>query len=263
MARAVGLSQRRTRLIGRLRLSKSRGREGLVLVEGVRAVDEALGAGADVRFAVTSPSVESSEAGAALVARMRRQGLDLTEVADGELEGLADTRHPQGALLVCAQPRVPLDGVVQGRGRYLVLDGVQDPGNAGTLVRAALAFSAHAVIVLDGTVDPWGAKAVRASAGMVFRVPVTQVPASEAIAAIGAAGVPLWVADPQGVDVREKSAAEGFALVVGNEGAGPREAVRAAAESDVAVKMRGRAESLNVGVAGSILLYELTRELHT
>jgi TrmH family RNA methyltransferase len=227
-----------------------------VLVEGARAVAEALAGGAAVSFVVTSPKLLASDAGAALAARL--EGLDVDRVGDDELADLADTENPQGILLVCKEPGAGLERVREG-GRYLVLDGVQDPGNAGTLLRAAVAFGLDGVVPLDGTVDPWAAKTVRASAGMVFRLPVIAGSAQDVVARLGAAGVPILVADARGEDVERLSGAASFALVVGNEGAGVRSDLRRAARSVVAVPMAGPAESLNVGMAGSILLYTLTR----
>ncbi len=160
---------------------------------------------------------------------------------------------------MCAQPAAD-EAVVRAGGHYLVLDAVQDPGNVGTLVRTATAFDLDAVLALDGTADPWGAKAVRASAGMVFRRPLLQRGADATLALLRGAGVPLLVADATGSDVEEAVTSSGWALVVANEGAGPREALRDAAQQFVCVRMPGPAESLNAAVAGALLLYALTRE---
>jgi TrmH family RNA methyltransferase len=255
----MGLSQRRRQILGRLRHRKTREREGLVLVEGVRAVREALAGGATPRFAVTSPALESLEDGAAARAALAGSGVEVHPVDDRELSGLSETEHPQGVLLVCVEPAAD-EGVVHAGGRYLVLDAVQDPGNVGTLVRTATAFALDAVLVLDGTADPWGAKAVRASAGMVFRRPLLQRDAEAALALLHRAGVPLLVADMAGSDIADAVTSDGWALLVANEGAGPRETLRDAADRLVRVPMPGPAESLNAGVAGALLLYALTRE---
>lgn len=251
----MALSQGRTRLIARLRARKTREREGLVLVEGVRASAEALDGGAAVTLAVVSPRLESTEAGARLAARL--QGLEVGRVGDAELEALADTQTPQGVLLVCRQPARGLEDL--DGARFLVLDALQDPGNVGTLVRGAVAFALDGVICLDGTVDPWGAKAVRASAGGVFRLPVAAADAADLVPWLADRGVPLLVADAGGEDAHGRAGAERFALAVGNEGEGVRADLRAAAEAVVAVPMAGPAESLNAGVAGSILMHVLTR----
>lgn len=255
----VGLSQQKRRLIGRLRLRKSRKTEGLVLVEGVRAVQEALDAEADVRFVVTSEKIECTTAGVDLAEFISRRSLDVTSVTAKELGVLADTKNPQGVLMVCKERRIDLRDILQSGGRYLVLDSVQDPGNVGTLIRAAVAFAVDGVITLDGTADTWGPKAVRASVGTVFRLAIAHAGAREAVRAITEAGIPLWVADPEAPNLSERPDNKGFALVVANEGVGPRQAVLDAAEHSVGIPISGQVDSLNVAVAGSILLYELTK----
>lgn len=257
----MSLSQRRTRLIGRLRHRKTREREGLVLAEGIRSVKEALKAGAEAEFAVVSPRLETLAWGTDLLATLRSQAGDLERIGDGELDALADTERPQGVLVVFRQPLWDGASLVTG-GRYLVLDAVQDPGNVGTLVRAATAFKMDGVVALDGTADPWSPKAVRASAGMVFRTPVHQVGADRAVELLSDAHVPVLVAEASGTDVATLPFQPTWALAVGNEGAGVREALRSVARRSVRIPMPGPAESLNAGVAGAILLYALTREGH-
>ncbi len=260
------LSQSRTRLLSRLKTRKTRARERQVLVEGVRAVAEALDAGAMPSFVVTSPRLRETPAGLSLEARIA--DLDRVEVSELELSALADTEHPQGVLLVCREPE-PADTDLPVGGLFLVLDAVQDPGNLGTLVRSAVAFGFDGVICLDGTVDPWSAKAVRSSAGMTFRVPTLTLAGAEAPARLGGLGARILVASAEGVSVESVVAGEGasargpgghgWALVVGNEGAGVRGELRAAASAVVSVPMKGPAESLNVGIAGAILMHLIAR----
>jgi TrmH family RNA methyltransferase len=253
----AGLSQRRAALVARLRVPKTRAAERAVLVEGVRAVSEALDAAVGVNFAVSSPRLENTDEGRRLAARL--EALDLTRVDDDDLDEVSDTEHSQGVLLVAKEPEGSL-GTIRAKGRYLVLDGVQDPGNAGTLVRAAVAFGLGAVLCVEGTVDPWGAKTVRASAGMLFRLPVVRAKTAEVIDRLADARVPILVADAKGEDAQARAWNEGFALVVGNEGAGVRAELADEADAVIAVRMPGPAESLNVAMAGSILLHALTQE---
>lgn len=255
----MSLSQRRSHLIGRLRHRKTREREGLVLAEGIRSVSEALKAGAEPEFAVVSPRLETLAWGTDLLATLHTRVRDVERIADGELETLADTERPQGVLVVFRQPARDRASLVAA-GRYLVLDAVQDPGNVGTLVRAATAFGIDGVVALDGTADPWGPKAVRASAGMVFRTLVHQAGADQALDLFEAAHIPVMAAEASGTDVATLPRQASWALAVGNEGAGVREALRAVARRSVRIPMPGPAESLNAGVAGAILLYALTRE---
>lgn len=256
----MALSQRRARMVGRLRHRKTRERDELVLVEGVRGAREALDAGAEVRFALASPRLEGSEEGRALLDRLRASGTDVEGVDDAALASLSDTEAPQGVLLVCAEPGASLADTVRSGGRYLVLDAVQDPGNVGTLIRAATAFALDGVLALDGTADPWNPKTVRSSAGTAFRIPVVTVGCADALAALAGAGVAVLVAEAGGDRPGAEEAAGGWALVVGNEGSGPRARTLSAARAVLRIPMPGPAESLNAGVAGSILLYALTQE---
>lgn len=255
----MALSQRRRALLLRLHQRRTRAREGLVLVEGARAVCEALAAGVDARFAVVSPRVDALERGAELRRLLARRGVPVEEVGDAEIGDVADTDTPQGVLLVCAEPVTGPEAIAEG-GRYLVLDAMQDPGNVGTSIRAAVAFALDGVVALDGTADPWGAKAVRASTGLVFRIPVIVTDTEGAVDALGRAGISILVADAAG-DAVEPASEGGWALVVGNEGAGVRTGLRARAARTLRIPMPGPAESLNAGVAGAILLFALTREV--
>ncbi len=250
------LSQRRAALVRRLRTRRTREREASVLVEGVRAVHEALDAEVSPRAVVVSPRLDSTAEGGRLRSRLSEAGIEPDLVTDAELGELSDTEHPQGVLLVCGQPS-PTTGI-SGDGRYLVLDAVQDPGNAGTLIRAAIAFGLDGVIGLDGTADLWGAKAVRASAGMVFRIPILNMTAGALVERVSDGDLELLVADTRGTSVADWASTGGWLLVVGNEGSGPRLEVLESAAARVSVPMPGPAESLNVGMAGAVLLYALT-----
>lgn len=251
-----GLSERRRRLIGRLRGRRTRAREGLVLVEGIRAVSDLLEAGVRPRFAVVAPRAE--ERAPALVATLAAAG-EVVRVSDATLEALADTAQPQGVLAVAPEPDGAWLGSVGPSDHLLVLDALQDPGNVGTLIRSAAAFGVRGVVVLDGSADPWNPKAVRSSAGAVFRCPVALETVDGFVARLARAGLPLLVADAAGDEVRPPPWHGGWALVIGSEGHGVRDEVQAAAARTVRVPMDAGVESLNAAVAGSILLYELTR----
>lgn len=253
----MGLSKSKSRLIGRLKDRKLRTREGLVLVEGVRAVTEVLDAGKCVRFAVGAPRLRGGERSEGLLERLEAASIPVDWVDDGEVVALADTESPQGILVVVEEPEADLLQLAPGQ-RLLILDGVQDPGNLGTLIRAARAFDVEAVVALEGTVDPWNPKSVRAAAGASFHLPVVRESWDRCHRWLRERGVAILVADPAGTDVGEVRPEGGWALVIGNEGAGPRREILGGGWTLVAVPMSGGMESLNVGVAGAILLYALT-----
>ena len=252
------LSKNRRQLVERLKTRKGRPREGLVLVEGVRSSAEVLAAGADIRFVIRSPRLLDTEAGRAVASTLVARGPEIDDVADADLAELSDTEHPQGVLLVCGEPGLDLAQLsAHAPSTLLLLDGLQDPGNLGTLVRAARAFGVDAVIVLDGSVDPWNPKAVRAAAGASFHVNIARARWTEAGPWLDGQGIEILAADAAGDDVRAFNPTGSWALAIGNEGAGLRAEIGAASTRCVAIPMPGSSESLNAGVAGSILLYSL------
>ena len=273
---ARSISSAEAGLVRKLRRRKERDRSGLVLAEGVRCVREALDAGWTVRLALVSPRLDDTNAGKELEARLRSSVALPITVSDAELKRLSDTDAPQGVLLVVERPAHSLDLPASAR-RLLVLDGVQDPGNVGTLVRSSHAFGLDAVVALPGTADPWSPKVVRSSAGSVFHASVVALDRARLLGWLRANGVGLIVAEASAGSVRgggsnpsvglgalpaqiggRSGLPRAWALVVGNEGAGVSAELAAGADLRVSIPIEG-AESLNAGVAGSILLYEFTR----
>jgi TrmH family RNA methyltransferase len=255
----VTLGRSRERLLRRISTRKGREAEGVVLLEGPRVVETALHHGAEILFGACEAGARSGRVGRALD-RLTDRGADVVEVAAADFAELAQTETPQGLLAVAREPRVEGPPAPLGN-RVLVLDRIQDPGNVGTLVRAAAGLGVERVLALDGTADPWGAKAVRASAGLVFQLPPLALKWDEAREWIQGSGVPLVIADAHGEDVRAWLARSpqtaGFALALGNEAAGHRPEVVGAAAAKLAVPLASGVESLNVGAAGAVLLWAL------
>lgn len=248
------------KIVRGLKRRKIRDAEGLFLAEGIRVAEELLASGVDLRLALVAPSLEDTPRGAALRAALEPLP-GFRQVGEAELSRLADTRTPQGVLLAGVIPRPELAGLeVPDPATLLVLDRIQDPGNLGTLVRTADAFGAFAIAVLPGTVDPWNPKVVRAAAGSLFRVPVVQLGTGPLLDWLRRAGFALYAADPRGRPVDEVALPARVAVALGNEGAGLDAALLRAADGLLAVPIRGAAESLNVALAGAILLYLITRK---
>ena len=252
----MDLSRTRARLLERLQRRKTRTRERAYVAEGVRCVAEVVDSGADIKFAVFSPRLAAVPGGDDLLARLRAATVDTPLVDDRTLSAIAGTETPQGILAVCAEPTVRLDNPA----RVLIADAIQDPGNFGALIRSATAFALDAVVALDGTVDPYNAKVVRASAGTIARIPVLATSWAELEPRLASWGSQLLVA--AGETGRAPAPVAGaWALVIGNEARGARDAIRKAAKALVAIPMPGRIDSLNAGIAGSILMYALTRSI--
>lgn len=252
------LSAREEKEIRALQRRKIRQREGRFLAEGVRVVEDLLASDLAVRLLVASSSLGDSERGRAVLEEGRRRELPIRMVEERELDGLAATDSPQGVLAVADVPDWRLEALRGGPPEViLVLDGVQDPGNLGTLVRSAEALGALGVIALTGTVDPWNPKAVRSAAGSSFRQPVVATGWDEASEWLRREGYEVLAAVAGGEPVRRGGSR--VAVVVGNEGAGISAEVLSGADRTAGIPLKGRAESLNVAAAAAILLYELTR----
>lgn len=233
---AASLARRRERLA-----------RGLFLAEGPNAVAEVLADGlVEEVFCVPDQAQRWSTAPR------------LTVVDDRVLRHLADSVTPQGVVAVVRRKTAALDDVV-GRGVLVVLCGVADPGNVGTIIRAADAFGATAVVVTEGSVDPFNPKAVRAAAGSTTHLPlVVDVTAQATIAACRAAGQRTVALDGRATATVADAGVlrSPVALVFGSEAHGVGDDVAKAVDQLAAVPMAGRAESLNLAAAAAIALYE-------
>jgi TrmH family RNA methyltransferase len=253
------LTKADARLIHSLKSRRGREKHGLFLVEGVRVVEDLVASGIDLEFALAATTLGDSVRGRQLH-ELLRQATSLRELDERELAQVTDTETPQGVVAVARIPRAQLTDVgLDSADVVLVLDAVQDPGNLGTLIRSADAFSAAAVIGLPGTADFWSPKVIRAATGAAFRRPLINASDDETWEWLTRHDVAICGADMNGVPVDSLAIDGPIALVVGNEGAGLRAESRDKLKHLVAIPMRGDTESLNVAVAASILLYELTR----
>jgi TrmH family RNA methyltransferase len=249
-------------LLRDLQRRKARERRGLVVAEGRRLVEDALGAGADVVALLLAEDVAAGAA-AGLLEEAGRRGLKAEVTSRRDFNALADTETPSGVLAVINWQPLELGGVRRpdvGCRVALVIDGVQDPGNVGTMIRTAYALGAWATVALDGTADVRGPKVVRGSMGALFRHQVVATSFEQWCAFAAQEGFATWVAGGGGEPLEAAlPAREPVALVVGNEGQGARAAWGAVEHREVTVPMRAGAESLNAAVAAGILLYELSR----
>lgn len=230
----------------------------MFVAEGVRTVEELLASPLRVKGILTCDLLDRTPRGAALAAQCLARDLDVLRVSEREFLSASDTDHPQGILAVAEVPSLALDAlVVPDEARLLVLDGIQDPGNVGTLLRTASALGCSATLVLPGTVDPWNAKVVRSAVGMQFTHPTLTCSEPELDKFLSAHAISLWGAAAEGISLGRSSVPKRLAVVMGNEGAGLKESVRERCDALVAIEMVPGAESLNVAVAAGILLHAL------
>ena len=251
MEKIESAQNKRIKWLASLKNARRRREEGVVVAEGVRLVEMAAEAGWTTRFCLVTAEAAREERTERILARLASLGCPLAEVTP---------EAPQGILLVLEERGASLAALALRQEMHVVvLDGVQDPGNAGTIVRTADAAGADAVVCLEDTIDVFSAKAVRASMGSVFHVPVVRNVSRTALceflqqgrvrllaADLDEAAQPYYATDYSGR----------LALAFGNEGNGVSDEIRRMAEAKLFIPMFGKAESLNVATAAALVLYE-------
>jgi len=247
----------RVRAVRALSRRAVRSRQGLFLVEGPQSVREAVTHRPDLvrELYVTTAALarHADILGAATAA-----GLEAQEASGEVLAAMSETEAPQGLLAVCRVPGFSLDAVLRARPRLLcVLTNVRDPGNAGTVLRGADAAGADAVVLSDNSVDVYGPKVVRSTAGSLFHLPVVVgVPVDEILRQVRGAGLALLAADGAGKTLLgEVDLGPPHAWVFGNEAWGLGDTLLARCDDAVRVPVYGSAESLNLAMAATICLY--------
>ena len=223
-----------------------RRQQGLFLCEGPKLLEEAMKWDVSVQLAVKVPEFSFPEA---LSCRMVETPADV-------LRSLADTETPQGVVFACALPDTVLPDALE-KGRYLVLDGVQDPGNVGTIWRTADALGASGLILTGECADPFSPKVVRASMGACFRLPVWKGERKAVADLVKRSGIPLYATALRSdtVDVRRADLSVA-AVVIGSEGRGISEELLGCCEKTLKIPMEPKCESLNAAVAAAIVLWE-------
>lgn len=191
---------------------------------------------------------------------LAERSIATSAVSESEFRSASETESPQGVLAIAEIPERSLRALAPKTGfRMLLLDGLQDPGNVGTILRSAAAFAFDATVALPGTVDIWNAKVVRAAMGSLYHHVTFHDTAERLFPFLDSEGVELWGADPRGDPVGECPAPDRLALVVGNEGAGLSSYVRERASRLVSIPVSNAVESLNVAVATGIFLHQLRK----
>jgi len=244
------VKQLRAAFAGQARLSG-----GMVAIEGDNLLGEALRSGMVLKSVFVSEQRE--------LPRFVPRGVEVLWLTDEVFTSVVETQSPQGIAALLVPPVHALESALPGTPLLLVAAGLQDPGNLGTLIRSAEAFGATGVLTTPGTVGAWNQKALRASAGSVFRMPVISVSLEE-LAALKQQGTALMAAvaedSPSSIPAHDADFNASTAILIGNEGAGLSHDLIALADIRITIPCPGRVESLNAAVAGSLLLYEASRQ---
>jgi len=236
------------------------GARGLVGIEGPHLVEEALRAGLRVKTIFTAESAERL-----LDALPVPPGTEILRLPKKLLDSALATETPQPVAALVEAPDWTWAHLLcarrSGAELIVVLAGIQDPGNLGTILRSAEAFGASGVVSLPGTVSAWNPKAVRASAGSVFRVPLIAASERECFEELHKAGVKILATTARGAQPAGRVDLTGpAAFAIGNEGNGVADDLAAKADAQITIPCPGPVESLNAAVAASVLLYEAARQ---
>ncbi|HEY3474567.1 MAG TPA: RNA methyltransferase [Anaerolineales bacterium] len=260
MAREVGRlavitssQNSKIKLIRALGRAKERREEGAFVIEGVRLVEEAATRNLGFRFALYDASLNVR--GSSLVERLLARGIEVEEVSEPLMKALSDTEAPQGILAVLELNQAPIP---HSPDFVLILDQIRDPGNLGTLLRTAAAAGVQAVFLPPETTDAFAPKVVRSGMGAHFHLPIRSMKWEKIRRETE--GLQIYLADMHGQSCWQTDFRQPLALIVGGEAEGASDEARELATEQVSIPMSGDTESLNAGIAGSVLMFEVVRQ---
>jgi TrmH family RNA methyltransferase len=240
----------------RQRLADRGPEDGWLAIEGENLLQEAARSGLSIRALFLREGHPWLENGAPFPA-------DAVLTVPGDVFASAcGTQAPQGVAAIVRQPQWTLDALLAAVApRLIILDGIQDPGNAGTIIRTAEAFGATGVLLLPPAVGPWRQKVLRASAGSSFRLPVLALDGPQALRRVQASGIAVYgCAAHEGASIAQAAIGGRWAMVIGSEGSGLSKAVAALCDGMLRIPCPGPVESLNAATAAAILLYAASRQ---
>ncbi|HKY53313.1 MAG TPA: RNA methyltransferase [Anaerolineales bacterium] len=237
-------------LMGR---AKERREANAFVVEGVRLVEEAVNSNWEFQFALYDESL--NERGRSQVESLKSRGIEVEEVSINVMKSLSETETPQGILAVLNDSRLPIPNSLNF---VLILDQIRDPGNLGTLLRTAAATGVQASLLPPETTDAFAPKVVRAGMGAHFRLPIHSMTWEEIKGQIK--DLQVYLADMEGQSCWETDLRKPLALVIGGEAEGASEEARKLTTQKISIPMVENVESLNAGVAGSVLMFEVVRQ---
>ena len=252
-------TQRELRQLRSLKTGKGRRELNQYAAEGVRLLEESLRHGVDPLALYCDPGA-LSDRGRQLAEELRGRGVRCEEIAAHQIESSADTKTPQGLIGVFKCPSPPLEELQTCR-RILICDGISDPGNVGTLIRSAHAFDFAAVLLTEESADPFSPKVVRSTAGSIFAIPAVKTSLEDCLGFLADSSFSLVTSEPAAAQDSALLSAEAcsnqLALAIGSEGEGISPRLAECSSLRLAIRHSSQVESLNAGVAGSLLMREI------
>jgi TrmH family RNA methyltransferase len=232
----------------KLHTKKEREATGTFMIEGLHLVEEALKTKEMIKDLIVSEEAK-------LPTHWNVDQLNIILVTKEVMKAISDTEAPQGIAAICEFQK---QHEANSWGKVLFVDGVQDPGNLGTIIRTADAAGIDGIILGEGTVDHYNSKVIRSSQGSIFHLPIVNGNLMEWFQVYNEKQIPIYGTSLQnGVSYREATPTEQFCLIIGNEGSGVDRELLQKTTKNLYIPIYGGAESLNVGIATGILLYHL------
>lgn len=259
---SMNIGKERIKDIRRLREPRERSEKGLFIIEGVHLLEEAVKEGVSIRELFYTARFEDTGAGSRMLSSLRKMHVPMHQISENTMESISDTESPQGVLAVVKQPEHTLDDLLKGKGPLIIACGLQDPGNMGTIIRTADAGGVSGVIATQNSVDVYNPKAIRATMGSIFRVPVVKVEyLNDVLSDLRKNGYQIAATTAKtktsylDADYRKPTA-----FLIGQEASGLSKELIESADIKIFIPMREGVESLNAAVSASILIYEVVRQ---
>lgn len=237
---------------------KDRWSNRLFIIEGIKIIEESIENNIDLKYIVYTDKLLSTEEGKTFFEKIKYYR-GLVCVTESLFKEISDTENPQGVIGICSFEKRDIEEVYNMKNPSLLyLDEVQDPGNMGTIIRSCDAFNLDGIILGKGSVDPYNPKVVRATMGSIFRVPLYICEDSiSTLLKLRENNINLLATSLEGsLPIYQIDYKEGFVLIIGNESKGVNNNILSLSNKLIKIPMPGGAESLNAGVAASIIMYE-------
>lgn len=254
--------------VASLKQKKYRDSSGIFVAEGVRLVEECIRAAWPVEVCIYTENAATKERTRCLIEKITKINCKMVVVPENIYNKISDTEQPQGIMIILKKRPAAIDTMIsntKSQPLLIILDGIQDPGNAGTIIRTADAAGCTGVIVLKGSADIYAGKTVRATMGSLFHLPISEgLSPAEIIPLLKQAGIKVMATGLQkSYSYYQADFNNPAAIVLGNEGQGVSAELFEAADNCLTIPLVGQAESLNVAVAAGVILYEAVRQRST
>ena len=241
---------------------KERMKSKTFIIEGIKIIEEAIDHSYSIKNIIYTDKLMNTKGGLEFFETIKDRE-ELIFVPDNIFREISDTENPQGVLAIARFRFEDLDKLKEKENPSLIfLDRLQDPGNMGTIIRTADAFNMDGIIITDGSVDPYNPKVVRATMGSIFRLPIYYIEDSiQGLSYLKENGLRIFSTSLEGsLPIYDIDYNKGFILVIGNESTGVSDEIYSLSDELIRIPMPGRAESLNAGVAASIIMYESMKQ---